>query len=152
MLSISGMTADERRKMRAKKGLSDEHRQGVGDGPNGIVATAGSVVSDDRLADLLKHREDDFLKFVAQVNHVYQDKLKKNAPFMTFMFCGMQSAGWQEYYHGALHERSSKHCARRYRNTLPARYDKYPRRKMYQAGVRSLRRRSNHARKQLEGS
>ncbi|GAX29312.1 hypothetical protein FisN_16Hh254 [Fistulifera solaris] len=32
-------------------------------------------------------------EFVAKVNRVYQDLLKRPAPFMTFVFCGMQSAG-----------------------------------------------------------
>jgi Dynamin family len=92
ILSRTGLTAEARRKKRAKKkSLSVEHRQGANDGQNGFVMTTG--MSDDRFADLLKLHEDELLKFVAQVNHVYQDKLKKNAPFMTFMFCGMQSAG-----------------------------------------------------------
>ena len=33
------------------------------------------------------------MNFVSSVNKVYQEKLNKNAPFMTFVFCGMQSAG-----------------------------------------------------------
>jgi len=33
------------------------------------------------------------LEFVAKVNKVYQELLKKPAPFMTFVFCDMQSAG-----------------------------------------------------------
>ena len=32
-------------------------------------------------------------EFVAKVNKVYQELLKRDAPFMTFVFCGMQSAG-----------------------------------------------------------
>lgn len=92
--SAFGMNADDRRKKRAKKkSLGVEHRVGASNGQNGFVTTSGGTMPDDRFADLLKLHEDDLLKFVAQVNHVYQDKLKMNAPFMTFMFCGMQSAG-----------------------------------------------------------
>ena len=61
-----------------------------------VTSARSGVVSDipdDKFADLLKRNEDQLLAFVAQVNHVYQENLKKDAPFMIFMFCGMQSAG-----------------------------------------------------------
>eukprot|EP00934_Nitzschia_sp_Nitz4_P001715 Nitzschia sp. Nitz4//scaffold22_size323478//212631//215111//NITZ4_000559-RA/size323478-processed-gene-0.415-mRNA-1//1//CDS//3329543091//1715//frame0 len=48
---------------------------------------------DDKLKALLASNEDNLLKFVAKVNKVYQECLNKSAPFMTFVFCGMQSAG-----------------------------------------------------------
>lgn len=51
------------------------------------------VDADRRFAELMSNNEDDLLKYVAKVNRVYQEKLKKPAPFMTFVFCGMQSAG-----------------------------------------------------------
>ena len=41
----------------------------------------------------MTRNEDELLEFVAKVNSVYQDVLKKDAPFMTFVLCGMQSAG-----------------------------------------------------------
>jgi len=47
----------------------------------------------ERFAEMLSRNEDELLEFVAQVNHVFEEKLKKPAPFMTFVFCGMQSAG-----------------------------------------------------------
>ena len=49
--------------------------------------------AEDKFQSLLNRNEDELLEFVAQVNSVYQDTLKKEAPFMTFVFCGMQSAG-----------------------------------------------------------
>jgi hypothetical protein len=51
------------------------------------------VDTDRRFAELMSNNEDELLKYVAKVNRVYQEKLKKPAPFMTFVFCGMQSAG-----------------------------------------------------------
>jgi hypothetical protein len=50
-------------------------------------------MSDKRFSELLAKKEDELINFVAMVNKVYQEKLKKHAPFMTFVFCGMQSAG-----------------------------------------------------------
>ena len=49
--------------------------------------------SDDKIAKLLTQSEDDLLNFVVKVNKVYQEKLCRPAPFMTFVICGMQSAG-----------------------------------------------------------
>ena len=49
--------------------------------------------AEDRFVALLGRKEDELLQFVAKVNKVYQDLLKRPAPFMTFVFCGMQSAG-----------------------------------------------------------
>jgi len=37
--------------------------------------------------------EDELLNFVAKINKAYQEKLGRPAPFMTFVICGMQSAG-----------------------------------------------------------
>ena len=49
--------------------------------------------SDDKIAKLLAKNEDVLLNFVVKVNKVYQEKLNRPAPFMTFAICGMQSAG-----------------------------------------------------------
>ena len=62
------------------------------------VSSSGTKIQDDsvldrRISQLLMKREDDLLTFVAKVNKVYQEKLRKPAPFMTFVFCGMQSSG-----------------------------------------------------------
>lgn len=75
------LTAEERRKMRKER--------------KDMVSTKAKLTVDDdhRFAELLSMNEDELLKFVAQVNKVFQDLLKKPAPFMTFVFCGMQSAG-----------------------------------------------------------
>ena len=91
-----GMTAEDRRKKRSKKKqksklAADQAGAGVSEGGASSLSNVG--VSDDHFAQLLKRNEDELLNFVAQVNHVYEDKLKKPAPFMTFMLCGMQSAG-----------------------------------------------------------
>ena len=48
---------------------------------------------DDEFAKLLSKDEDQLLEFVAKVNKVFEQKLKKEAPFMTFVLCGMQSSG-----------------------------------------------------------
>jgi hypothetical protein len=48
---------------------------------------------DERATSWLASNEDELIKFTAKVNKIYQEKLKEDAPFMTFVFCGMQSAG-----------------------------------------------------------
>jgi GTPase Era involved in 16S rRNA processing len=53
-------------------------------------------VSDERFAKfakLLSQNEDDLVNFVADINKLFQDKLGKPAPFVTFVICGMQSSG-----------------------------------------------------------
>jgi hypothetical protein len=87
---VSYSTATERRQKRAKW---KQLKPGKEDDTPRIPTSNVTIVPDDKFADLLKRNEDELLKFVAQVNHVYQENLKKDAPFMTFMFCGMQSAG-----------------------------------------------------------
>jgi Dynamin family len=69
-------------------------------GANSTIATLStatddteSLEMDSRFAKLMAKKEDMLLGLVAQINNVYQDKLKKPAPFMTFVLCGMQSAG-----------------------------------------------------------
>jgi len=77
------LTKEERREMRRQKAESKPK----------ITTVAPDADSDDRFAELLSKKEDILLNLVAQINKVYQDKLKKPAPFMTFVLCGMQSAG-----------------------------------------------------------
>lgn len=93
LLSLPKLTAQERREKRSKWKISSNR----GDTHDAAVTSTGvgtgTGIPDDKFADLLKRNEDQLLAFVAQVNHVYQENLKKDAPFMTFMFCGMQSAG-----------------------------------------------------------
>lgn len=83
--SGTAMTGDERRRLRQekKKIATDQQKKSktkVADG-------------DERFAKLLSKDEDQLLEFVAKVNKVYEQKLKKPAPFMTFVLCGMQSSG-----------------------------------------------------------
>ncbi len=49
--------------------------------------------SEVKFAKLLSQNEDALLNFVANINKLYQEKLGRPAPFMTFVICGMQSAG-----------------------------------------------------------
>ena len=87
------MTAEERKKLRKRKKKSRATTRG--DGTNESLSHSGLSLeeNDNRFAALLSRREDDLLQFVAKVNKVYQDLLGKAAPFMTFVLCGMQSAG-----------------------------------------------------------
>jgi len=80
----------ERRQKKAQtKALAAEHDGGQIE-TNGA---RGNNASDEKFAKLLSQNEDDLLAFVADINKLYQDKLDKPAPFVTFVICGMQSAG-----------------------------------------------------------
>lgn len=86
------MTADKRRKKRLERQRKASENQNnssdeVQSRCNGVPAF------DDKVAKLLTDDEDYLLKFVVKVNKVYQEMLKRPAPFMTFVICGMQSAG-----------------------------------------------------------
>lgn len=83
------MTKEERREKRMQKKLKEEQ----GKEKRSSTGRASTELSDGRFAELLMRNEDDLLRFVAQVNNVYQDKLGKDAPFMTFVLLGMQSSG-----------------------------------------------------------
>jgi len=54
---------------------------------------ANTNLMDKQKVDLLMNDEEKLINFVAKVNKVYQEKLKRPAPFMTFVICGMQSTG-----------------------------------------------------------
>lgn len=82
------MSAEERRLKREKK---KQKKQVSTDSKRAAVSRQRQ--DPDRFQALMKRNEDELLEFVAQVNSVYQDVLKMDAPFMTFVFCGMQSAG-----------------------------------------------------------
>lgn len=81
--SKSAMTAEERRRLRQQKRQSTEKKMDASQPED----------NDERFSKLLAKDEDQLLEFVAKVNRVYEEKLKKDAPFMTFVLCGMQSAG-----------------------------------------------------------
>jgi hypothetical protein len=94
-----GLTRQERRQMRQKiqvKKMAEEE--------TGRSLAPSTEVSDGRFAERLAKNEDELLNFVAQVNNVYQEKLKKNAPFMTFVLCGMQSAGKSTLVERFMHD------------------------------------------------
>ena len=79
------MTREERRKLRYNRKSKETKKNGD--------AKRDGVDDDDRFATMLSRNEDELLQFVAKVNKVYQENLKRPAPFMTFVLCGMQSAG-----------------------------------------------------------
>jgi Dynamin family len=79
------MTREDRRKLR------NSRKSKANNGDN--AAKKDGVDDDDRFATMLSRNEDELLQFVAKVNKVYQENLKRPAPFMTFVLCGMQSAG-----------------------------------------------------------
>lgn len=83
LVAAMSMSREERRKKRQKRANA-----GNGTSPTEIVSK-----EDEKFSMLLARNEDDLLQFVAKVNKVYQDILHRPAPFMTFVFCGMQSAG-----------------------------------------------------------
>lgn len=79
-ITLKRMTADERRQKRKSK-APEKADEKIADS------------QDSKFFDLMSRNEDELLTFVARVNKVYQEKLKKPAPFMTFILIGMQSAG-----------------------------------------------------------
>lgn len=107
------LTKEEERRKKRQQRIANRHLQekidgeANGDTVNGDKLTeeslngdlskrsreVSSVAVDERFSALLARNEDELLQFVAKVNKVYQELLKKPAPFMTFVFCGMQSAG-----------------------------------------------------------
>ena len=91
----SSMSREDRRELRnrrkSKVAAKTQNKHGFDDSSDSFSKTETSA--DDRFSTLLSRNEDEMLKFVAKVNKVYQDLLKRPAPFMTFIFCGMQSAG-----------------------------------------------------------
>lgn len=44
-------------------------------------------------SNFINKNESELLEWVAKVNRIYEEKLGKPAPFMTFVLCGMQSTG-----------------------------------------------------------
>jgi hypothetical protein len=53
----------------------------------------GDRTLDGKFSKLLAQNEDDLLNFVAKINKVYQETLRRPAPFVSFVICGMQSSG-----------------------------------------------------------
>jgi len=90
------LSKDERQALRHKRqqsqkakdldDTSSDKRPGSGSGRTKI---------DDRekLVEFLSKNEVELLDFVVKVNKLYEEKLGKSAPFMTFVLIGMQSSG-----------------------------------------------------------
>ncbi|CAD7922318.1 unnamed protein product [Amoebophrya sp. A25] len=91
MLLSASEARRERRMMAMRKKMGDQCRAG----PYGAASLAKNDLedADSKFLKRLLENEDQLLEFVAQVNSVYQEKLHKPAPFMTFILIGMQSAG-----------------------------------------------------------
>ncbi len=51
------------------------------------------ITNEERFAKQLSKNEDKLIHFVANINKLYQEKLGRPAPFMTYVICGMQSSG-----------------------------------------------------------
>lgn len=106
---ITPMTAEERRRKRREKQLerytkTPQPANSSAMTPKTLYKTSCSnIIDNDRLSALLARKEDDLLNFVAKVNHVYEDLLHQDAPFMTFVLCGMQSAGKSTIMERFLH-------------------------------------------------
>lgn len=83
---------EERRRLREAKRVKISAKQQDGSSDE-IVVPSTRVDDDARLIQLLSKNEDQLLNFVAMVNKVYEEKLGRDAPFMTFVFVGVQSSG-----------------------------------------------------------
>ena len=148
------MSIDRRTKRFERRQKKAQAKALANDSDGGQVETngaRGSGATDEKFAKLLSQNEDDLLTFVAEINKLYQDKLDKPAPFVTFVICGMQSSGkstimerfmnapvrillplisslvisLQSCAHISLS--SGQHCPRRYGNTLPSRHNLHSR-------------------------
>eukprot|EP00979_Chaetoceros_neogracilis_P011309 scaffold2751_cov154-Chaetoceros_neogracile.AAC.3 len=87
---MSTSKAEERSKKRlARKSKLAQQQDNI----KGEIKKTPLALSDDKIAKLLAKNEDELIKFVVKVNKIYQEKLKRPAPFMTFVICGMQSTG-----------------------------------------------------------
>ena len=96
--SNSNLSREQRKKSRRKRRSKGVHSGDGRDNPANAYHDGGRLsnvaeIAEERHLALLHQNEDELLMFVAEVNKVYQDLLKRPAPFMTFIFCGMQSAG-----------------------------------------------------------
>jgi GTPase Era involved in 16S rRNA processing len=89
------MGSEERRKKRLARQKLAKKKSDLNDDsvPESDQQKRNRASSDNKIAKLLAKNEDDLLNFVVKVNKVYQEKLNRPAPFMTFVICGMQSAG-----------------------------------------------------------
>lgn len=90
-LTALSTSAEERRMKRLKNS-----RQLASKANSGGSSSQGKKTQsddDEKVLRYLMANEDQLLDFVSQVNTLYQERLGKSAPFMTFILLGMQSAG-----------------------------------------------------------
>jgi len=97
----SSMSKEERRKKRQQAKARAKNEGGTE--PLATAVTSTTWQDDSQTAKLLRMNEDELIRIVANINKIYQDKLKRSAPFMTFVFCGMQSAGKSTIMERFLH-------------------------------------------------
>jgi hypothetical protein len=77
---------DRKKKRREKRSKRDEDDKSKS-------ALSAKTDTDARVTEWLAKNEDELVKFTTKVNTIYKQKLGKDAPFMTFVFCGLQSTG-----------------------------------------------------------
>ncbi len=85
----------DHRVKRLERRLKKEEKEGKSSELNGDDANVvgRSETTDGKFARLLALDEDLLLSFVAKINKVYQETLRRPAPFVSFVICGMQSSG-----------------------------------------------------------
>ena len=85
----------DRRVQRLERRLKKEEAEGKSSKVDGddVNPIGRSETTDGKFARLLAQDEDVLLSFVAKINKVYQETLRRPAPFVSFVICGMQSSG-----------------------------------------------------------
>lgn len=87
------MNIDRRAKLLLRQQQKAEARSKQSSNSNNGHDTREDVASTDKYSKLLSQNEDVLLGFVANINNIYQDKLGRPPPFVSFVICGMQSSG-----------------------------------------------------------
>ena len=88
-----GLTKEERKQLRLQRRGQAEEANNGDHTATALFADGHNGADNERFKAIMTRNEDELLQFVAKVNKVYQELLHKPAPFMTFVFCGMQSSG-----------------------------------------------------------
>jgi Dynamin family len=87
----SGAMSKEARRLRRQKRDAATKKEKQEGSDTGV--TLKKQPETEKLLQFLSKNEDELLDFVVNVDKLYKDKLKKDAPFMTFVLVGMQSSG-----------------------------------------------------------
>lgn len=87
------MKIDRRAKLLLRQQQKAEARSKKSSNSDADQDERESIASTDKYSKLLKQDEDMLLGFVANINNIYQDKLGRPPPFVSFVICGMQSSG-----------------------------------------------------------